>query len=277
MRSYLIISLIILLCSCYQKQENFISPPGYDLQRPYIINLPSGADEISGLSYYAKDKSVFAISDEKGILFKITPGEQTHINSWKFSKKADYEDVVLHDSTFYILQSHGAIVIVKFNGDSILSQEAAFPFGNDNEFESVYYNDSLRKLILICKDCDEDKKKSLTTFSFDPATLSFSDSSFSINTKELATKMGLKKLRFKPSAAAINPATGELFIISSINKLLLVLDKEHEIKAFYKLNPALFKQPEGLTFSDKGKLIISNESADVGTANLLIYNYANEK
>src|SRR6476646_2868851 len=44
--------------------ETINSPAGYDLSKPFIIKLPPMLDEISGLSYYAKDKSVFAIVDE---------------------------------------------------------------------------------------------------------------------------------------------------------------------------------------------------------------------
>lgn len=278
MRLLITIVILAMLMACNNQKEVYISPPGYDLQRPYIINLPESIDEISGLSYYAKDKSVFAISDEKGMLYKITPGPQTKITNWKFSKKADFEDVVLHDSTFYILKSMGDIDVVKFGAnDSILTQEIDFPYGDKNEFETLYYDEHINKLVMICKDCDQDKKKSLTTFSFDPATLTYSDSSFSIDVKKVAEQMGVEKFRFKPSAAAINPVTHDLFIISSVNKLLLVLDSVKNIKASYKLNPGLFKQPEGLTFSETGKLIISNESAKVGSANLLIYNYANKK
>jgi len=275
MRLFAIIITILLLQGCYQQKETYISPPGYDLQKPYIINLPADLDEISGLTYYAKDKSVFGIGDENGVLYKITPGAQSRINNWKFSKKGDYEELVLHDSTFYIMKSNGDIDVVNFtHGDSINMQQIRFPFGKGNEFEAMYYNDSINKIILICKDCDQDKKKSLTTFTFNPATFAYSDSSFSIDVKSLAEKMGIKKMRFKPSAAAVNPLTGELFIISSINKLLLIMDKQHNIKSFFRLNPGLYKQPEGITFSEKGTMIISNESAKVGTANLLIYNYS---
>ncbi len=278
MRLIIVIIILAILPACKSQNVTYISPPGYDLQKPYIINLPTAIDEISGLSYYAKDKSVFAISDETGLLYKITPGPQTKITTWKFSKKADFEDVVLHDSTFYILKSNGAINVVKFAGNnSITDQEIEFPYGKKNEFETLYYNDVFKKMILICKDCDQDNKKSLTTFSFDPATLTYSDSSFSIDVKEIAKKMGVDKFRFKPSAAAINPITHELFIISSVNKLLLVLDPDNTVNGCYKLNPGLFKQPEGLTFSETGKLIISNESAKIGTANLLIYDYATKK
>jgi uncharacterized protein YjiK len=274
---YIIISSI-LFCSCYQKRVDVPSPPGYQLDRPHIINLPSYLDEISGLSYYAKDKSIFAESDEKGDLFKITPGEHTRITTWHFGKKKDYEDVILHDSIFYVLNSNGAFNVLKFtSGDSIISTMTDFNYGDHDEFEAAYYDGATKKIVMVCKDCEQDKKKSLTTYTFDPLTNSYSDSSYSIDIKALAAKMGEDKFRFKPSAAAINPLTGELFIISSINKLLLVLDTQHQLKAFYKLDPGLFKQPEGITFSSTGTMIISNESSGIGTANLLIYNHTNEK
>ena len=44
-------------------------------------------------------------------------------------------------------------------------------------------------------------------------------------------------------------------------------------KQVYKINPKLYKQPEGMTFTPKGDLIISNESADIGAANILVYKY----
>ena len=38
------------------------------------------------------------------------------------------------------------------------------------EFETLYFDSSLNKLILVCKDCKEDNKKEVSTFAFDIAT-----------------------------------------------------------------------------------------------------------
>jgi hypothetical protein len=84
---------------------------------------------------------------------------------------------------------------------------------------------------------------------------------------------GEEKIKFKPSAAGINPITGDLFIISAINKLLVIADRRGDAKEVYKIDPAVFKQPEGLTFSPAGALVISNESADEGVANILVFPY----
>jgi hypothetical protein len=59
-----------------------------------------------------------------------------------------------------------------------------------------------------------------------------------------------------------------------VNKALVILNKDHTVKGSYKINPGLFKQPEGLTFTKKGDLIISNEAAGKGSAaDILFFKY----
>ncbi len=249
-----------------------VSPPGYDLNRPQVVKLPLELDEISGVTYYPKDSSVFAITDELGLLYKIKPGKQTEINKWKFGDPDDYEEVVLHDSLFFVLQSKGNISEVAFaDSGGAIRKDYKFPYGDKNEFESLYYDSVTQKMVMICKDCEVDKKKKLSTFTFDPVTHEYSDKSFSINIDQLAKEMKTDIFRFKPSAANQQPGTGDIYIISAINKILLVTDRNGKIRAWYQLDPGLFKQPEGLCFTLSGKLVITNESADISTANILIY------
>ncbi|MDQ6757543.1 MAG: hypothetical protein M3004_11475, partial [Bacteroidota bacterium] len=113
------------------------SPPQYDLNNPFVINMPSALDEISGMSYYAKDSSVFAEIDEDGILFKISLNGNNAIKQWRYDKKHDFEDIVMHDSTFYLLVSNGDIETLKFQGDSIVKSKSKFPDADKktNEFE----------------------------------------------------------------------------------------------------------------------------------------------
>jgi hypothetical protein len=54
---------------------------------------------------------------------------------------------------------------------------------------------------------------------------------------------------------------------------LVVADRNGNPEKVYKINPKLYKQPEGLTFTPEGDLLISNESADIGAANILIFKY----
>jgi uncharacterized protein YjiK len=264
--------IAIGITGCGKGGEKYINPVGYNFMAPHQYKLPLELDEISGVAFYAKDSSIFAINDEKGWLYKIKPGNQVDIRRWKFSSGADFEDLVLFDSSFYVLQSNGNIIKISVqDSGNLATHEYPFAFGKENEFEILYYDDSLKKMILICKDCESDKKKSLTTFSFDPRNGTFSDSSFTIDVKQIAAAMNEEKLKFKPSAAAINPKDGLLYIISSVNKLLVIADRKGGVKKVYPIDPGLFKQPEGINFTPSGTIIISNEAGGVGVADILIF------
>jgi len=49
-----------------------------------IVKLPDDLAEISGIIYYPKDTSVFAIKDEDGILYKIYFKWKDVITKWRF-------------------------------------------------------------------------------------------------------------------------------------------------------------------------------------------------
>ncbi len=273
--SFPAIALLILFGtqSCEsQKSKTLATPSQYDLNNPMEFKLPQGLNEISGLAYYPKDSSVFAIIDEDGILFKIFLNGSGTIKKWKFDKKHDFEDLVLHDSSFYVLISNGDIETLKFDGDSIIANKSKLADASKktNEFESLYYDDSLG-LVMMCKDCEDDKKKTITAWGYSPDSMAYNSNLFSIEAAEIAKELKEKKLHFKPSAAAINPLTNELYILSSVNKLLVIADRRGMVKEVYPLNPVIYKQPEGMTFTPWGDLLISNEAGESGYANILIF------
>lgn len=251
------------------------SPTGYNLNQPSVLKLPSSLDEISGIVYYPKDKSVLAINDEVGWLYKIYLKEDPDIQKWKYSNGADFEDLVLVDSVFYVLESNGNIIRFKFiRPDSVDRKEFIFPATARSEFEILYHYPQKKQLIMLCKDCEVDDKNSLTAFAFNLDSLAYASApAYVMDIRKIEDLLDEKKLKFKPSAAAIHPLTNELYIISSINKVLVVADLKGIPKKVYKINPKLYKQPEGLTFTSKGDLIISNESADIGAANILFFKY----
>lgn len=269
-----ILALASIHCHSKIEKLDLKSPDGYNMRAASQFKLPLELDEISGVAYYPADSSIFAINDEKGWLYKIKRG--TEIKTWEFFKGADFEDIVLLDSVFYVLQSNGNIIRLSFSAQNTLAVQRYYfeqTGETKSEFEILYYDSTKNKLILICKDCESDKKKSLTTFSFDPSIGKYGDSTFTINVKQIAAAIGEEKLKFKPSAASINPKDGLLYIISAINKLLVITDVNGNFKNVYKIDPSIFKQPEGITFTPSGGMIISNEASDVGVADILYFSY----
>ena len=267
------IALLFLACNVNKQKLQSGNNSRYDLQNPFIIKLPDGLAEISGIAYYPKDTSVFAIVDEDGILYKIFLNKNNEIKKWRFDKKHDFEDVVLHDSVFYVLISNGDIESLRFGtGDSISSNKFSFPDASKkkNEFESLYYDDSLQQLVLVCKDCEDDSKKTVSAWGYNIDSLVYTPSVFTIDVQPVTQKTGEQKMKLKPSATAINPVTDELYILSSINHLLIVADRYGKVKEVFELDPAIYKQAEGIAFTPAGDMIISNESHETGLANILI-------
>ena len=258
--------------------KNKINLPAkeYDLSNPAILKLNDALLEISGICFYPKDSSVFAISDENGYLYKIHLSQRIITEKWKFGKTHDYEDIFYKDSTFYILESNGNIHTLNFspNGDSIYTRKSTFPATgkNKNEFESLYYEDERKSFFMICKACKEDGKKSVTVWGYDPQNGNYTPSVFRINVDPIAKKLGDNKIKFRPSAATINPVTGDVWMLSAVNQLIVVTDKKGVFKDAFTLNPVIFTQPEGITFTPWGDLIISNEAGDkYNTGSLFIF------
>ncbi len=248
----------------------------YDLNKPYKLWLGDALTEISGIHFYSKDTTVFAISDEQGCLYKIYLNKNFVTEEWRFDKVHDFEEITLHDSTFYILESNGNIETLNFSaaGDTIFNRKSNFPAEDKkkNEFESLYYDNENNKLCLICKDCEDDTKNKVSSWAFDPSNDSYHPSPFSIDAKFVAKKLGVEKIKLKPSAAAVNPVTKDIWILASDNQLLIVTDRNGNTREVYTLNPVIFNQPEGITFTPWGDLLISNEAGDkYDAASLLIF------
>lgn len=266
--------LFIFTClSCKNKTE-YKSPAGYDLTKPEKFVLNNALHEISGITFLnGKSDHIFSIEDEDGKLYDFTfaTGNTSKV---KFGKKGDYEDVtVLNDSNFVVLRSDGSLFMFPAPGagvektDSVQEYKKILPEG---EYEGLTAADG--KLFALCKNCAGDKGKkevSVYTIQQDTGTLNVTGS-FKIDISMVQEKG--EKQKFNPSAIARHPVTKQWFIISSVNKLLVILDDQWKVKEFYPIDPVLFNQPEGIAFADNGDLYISNEGG-VGSASILVYRY----
>ncbi|MBV9987973.1 MAG: SdiA-regulated domain-containing protein [Chitinophagaceae bacterium] len=274
LRNLLICATSLLFASCGASgPKNYPSPPQYDLNHPYKISLPEELKEISGIEYYAKDTSIFAIADNDGWLFKLFLKNAGKPERWKFGKNHDYEDLQRVDSIFYVLSSSGDITSIRFypRGDSMATNKFKFPAEGNNEFESMYYDSAGHCLNLLCKDCEADKKSAVSTWRFDLNTGTYTPSQLVLDVAPIAHALGAEKLKFKASATAIRPRTRELYILSSVNKALVIADTTGKVKAVYPLDPSIYKQPEGIAFTPAGDLLISNEVNLGEYATLLIF------
>ncbi|WP_315819710.1 hypothetical protein [Paraflavitalea speifideaquila] len=153
--------MYILLASsstaCSRQGKSFVPAiPGYHTATKQVIVLDKELLEISGMSYLP-DTRIAAINDEDGKVFLVnsTTGDYTVT---KFGRKRDYEDVVMVGNYYYVLESNGNIHRVPV-AVSNTEDEYEFPRDKKIEFETLYYDPHLKKLVLMSKEQRETKKE----------------------------------------------------------------------------------------------------------------------
>jgi uncharacterized protein YjiK len=244
----------------------------YNLNEPEVITLPVTLNEISGMSYDGATNTVFAVDDEQGSLFNITLQKEPVIQQWPVSQRLDYEGLAMVDNMVYLLSSPGSIVYFPQNFPVAKWEQVRLGQKGRNEFEILFKDPAADRLLMICKSCKEDRKGDVSAYAFNLATKRFEATAVaSVKTADIERLLKERVGQFKPSAANVHPLTGEIYMVSSINKLLVIMDRDFGIREVHKLRPELFKQPEGICFTPAGDMLISNEAAGKGAATILVF------
>ncbi|AHF16025.1 hypothetical protein NIASO_14400 [Niabella soli DSM 19437] len=244
--------------------------------------MPKTLSEISGNAFYAGNKDrLYAIEDEDGYIYSFTlDAAMDQVGTTKFGKKGDYEDIAIYKNTAIVLRSDGVLFTVPMaevnhpKAAGVQEWKGLLPEG---EYESLFANEKNNQLYVMCKSCRADRKNSaVSIYIFDLTADSLRPGKhLSFDATQLGYYIPSKKyIVFKPSAIAINPLTDEWYILSSVNKLLVVADRNWNVKQVHELRSSIFEQPEGISFDSSGNLYISSEAGenDAGVVMKFAYN-----
>lgn len=280
---YITVLLSILSFSCVQSQQKFPSPKGYNLTKPLKYRMPDDLLEISGLSFIKGDPSrFFAIQDEEGKLFFGKLGAE-RVSHTKFGKHGDYEDVAICGNFVTVLKSNGKLYtfpLKEINDTELTNVKEIDNLLPGGEYESMYADETAHKLYILCKNCDDEKTTKSSSgyvFNIAPDGTLQAAGNFKIDVKEIVKQTKDEKIKFRPSAMAKNPVTREWYIVSSVNKLLVVANASWKVTAVYPLDHKILLQPEGLAFDKQGNMYISNEGDEFSRGNILKFSYLNAK
>ncbi len=273
----LMIVLVFVNAACSQPAANS-NPPGYNLSKPIVYKMPSVLEEISGITFIRGNAdTIFAEQDEEGKLFYFHLGDK-EVRHTKFSKKGDYEDVAICNNQVIMLRSDGVFFTFPLSSignkeiDNTNEQNGLLPPG---EYESLFADENNNSLYVLCKNCSDDKAEGkISGFIFSVGAdgkISAKDQ-FAIDEEALVNLTGKKKIKLKASGMARNPITQQWFILSSVNKLLVVTDASWKPLNAYPLNPSLFTQPEGIAFDKAANLFIANERGTGESGSILQFN-----
>ena len=251
---------------CMQKKRIIKSPSHYNFSEAYTYKLDLKLKEISGLAWDSDRDEFLAHYDESGKLFVLDKASiQIKLPSpYEFGTKGDYEDIAVYKGVPYVLRSDGMITKIIRDSAGVRGIEAGkISISGTNDFETMYADTARKALIIICKNCAMDDKKSVSAFAFYPDSTGFDTNPvFTIDVAEVEKLAPHKTSKLQPSAAAIHPVLKKIFIISSAANLLVITDLNGKVESVFELGKKLFPQPEGLTFKNNGDMYISNEGVN---------------
>ena len=251
------------------KDELQEKPVAYEIVTKW--QLPKELDEISGIDWIGSNK-LACIQDEDGIIYIFnlnTSKVEMRIN---FASAGDYEDIRIVGNTAYIVRSDGEIFEVNnYLSKNLQTNTYSNFLTEDHNLESLVWNKGENILLLAIKDREPENEiyKGIYKFSLSSKKL-HKEPTYQLNMKDSLLKDRKTKLRKKlqPSALGLHPLNNEYYILDGRAPQLIITDSTMQFKKRFSLQKADFRQAEGLTFSSKGRMFISNEGKD-GTANIL--------
>lgn len=274
-----------LLTACHSSQPECML---FNVNHPdETVSLPGRLKEISGICLYAPHK-LACVQDEKGIIFIYDLKKNKLLAGIKFSKDRDYEGIANVADSIFVLCSNGELFKVwNLDADTIHSETIPTILTKQNNCEGLCYDKTNDRLLIACKGRpirNTAPASAHAVYAFDlkqrevqtqPVFLIYPDSVKQLLESEGQSTRIIKEsgeeipFDFAPSELNIDPVTGDIYMISSFGKTLIVLDNAGNLKCAIRLDVKLYRQPEGLTFKSNGDLIISNEGKE-GRATLTV-------
>jgi len=255
--------------------------------------LPDTLYEISGLTDI-DSAHIGCVQDEKGMIFLYNLYNAQIESHSTFYIDGDYEGITKVGNDMWVLRSDGFLFRVKDykRGNSSIrdSFDAHIPINNN---EGLCFDEKNNMLLIAAKGKIKESKETRDlrfVYGFRLDSLLMIDTAILvIDINDISTKMAEKKIRlpqtstksgeikdgklkFMPSSIAIHPINDRYYILSAVDGLLVIFNRNGKVEDVHLLSRELFPKPEGLTFLPNGDMFISNEGKG-GEPTLLRFNY----
>lgn len=268
-------ALVLCFCNTQPRPVAQASGPAmvsdsipYDLNNPSLtINLVSEElKEISGLSPTETAGTYLAIADERGEAFLVDgKGGGAVLQRVLFREKGDFEGVEMVGKTIWAVKSDGDLFEINdWKKTPPTVQEYNTPLKKADDVEGLAYDAGRKALLLACKaNPDSLIPRNIWAFDLQTKTLGATPA-YRIDPQDVNRLVpygsGEKHDYFSPSGLAVHPVTGDVYVISTALKRLVILDyKTGQIKAAQRLDKKILPQPEGISFDPAGNLLLSSE------------------
>lgn len=239
---------------------------GYRVNSPSrSIELGKALNEISGLGMAKRGDSLWAVHDERGILYRISVLDGSVQQEIELGKRGDFEGVEQVGDQVYVLRSDGVLLVVNTSGEGeieklVLTRDV----GLACDAEGLAYERAAKRLLIACKNegwkSSSKEGKAYEVHAFDLESQKVKDKpAFVLHAKDL-DEHGVKGKAFAPSGLAVHPKTGEIYVVSARGEMMVVLSAEGKVVRAERLDPDVHLQPEGIAFAEDGTMYIADEA-----------------
>ena len=252
--------------------DDYYFPFNFD-RLDQVTRLPNELDEVSGLTMGFAADELLAIQDEDGILFRVNAVSGEALQAIKFDKDLDYEGVARRGNDIYVLEADGDIHYFQYGAGltEVESQKIETRFSYRNDTEGICYDSITNSLLIVPKEQElnvsEETVRRRGVYTYDLALGEMlAQPTYYIDELEVGQIVFQTNREYviKPSGIAVDPLTGDIFVLSAVGNILVVIDRDSEVKHVELLEPRTFPQPEGIAFSPRGDLYISSEESKGG-------------
>lgn len=285
--------IVLLQVGCGGSSESAPEPTwrggdsSYSFDEPDdVFKLDQELEEISGLTMMP-DGLLGAVQDEKGNLYLLDPASGEIMETRTFGKDGDYEGVELGGGHLFIIRSDGRLHIFdRWEEAEMVGDSYDLDLVKGCDAEGIAYQANLQRLLISCKEKggkNLDRQKAI--FAYNRATETLSDDPvYLLDVREFEASVDdhpineavrsvlsdrLDLSGFKPSDIAVHPRSGDIYVVSSVTKVIIRMDEAGDVGGIWRLPSKQFDQPEGITFGPNGDLFISNEAGDRKHATLM--------
>ena len=277
-----LLPLLLLSCGATHATGPTTSKLPYDLGKPTsTFTLPDPLIEISALTD-VDSNTVACVQDETATMYLISLADGHVGSAFPFDGPGDMEGLTNVKGAYYALRSDGLVYHLRFRLQEAVSLTIVDTFRLDvpnHDIEGLGYDERNDRVLVSPKDFVKGSKEARderVLYAFDPKDpthridtvlhLSIKDliaqahaSGIAVPEKKTGNDRVVPALKLRYSSVAVQPITDHYYLLSAVDRTLLVVDRQGKLIALEQLDAALLPKPEGITFMANGDLVLSSE------------------
>lgn len=274
-----ILVLVLLIAGCANAQKN--RPDGaipYDMKRPaQVFKLPALLVEVSALTD-VDDGTLACVHDESASVYFLSTGTGSIVDSVAFDGPADMEGLTRVGNTYFALRSDGLIYRLSDRASRMQVLDTFRIDVPNKNIEGLGFDDRTGMILISPKDFakgSKEGKDERIIYALDPeATMKAPRTILKVSLDKLEKQAAAKgievprtkkkgkersALKLRYSSVAVHPVSHHYYLLSAVDRTLLVLDRQGDLVDLVLLDGKLLPKAEGITFLPNGDMWLSSE------------------